>query len=114
MPIIKQGSEDSGFYILEKGSVEVYKDDMMLNVMMFPGTIFGEISDILGKPRTCTIKARTHTVLTKYEVEDMDELIAQHPEIAKRIFKTLASRLERTTQKLADLSMAAMLDTKFE
>ena len=81
----------------------------MLSVLMFPGTVFGELSDILGKPRTCTIKARTPTIVTKYEVQDMEAIIKQHPDIALKIFKTLAGRLERTTQKLADLSRATML-----
>ena len=87
-----------GFFVLERGSVEVYKDDIMLCVLMFPGTVFGELSDILDKPRTCTIKARTPTVVTKYQIEDMEAIIKAHPEIALKIFKTLASRLERTTQ----------------
>ena len=107
--IIKQGDSGPGFFVLEKGSVEVYKDDLMLSVLMFPGTVFGELSDILDKPRTCTIKARTPTVVTKYEVQDMEAIIREHPDIALKIFKTLAGRLERTTQKLADLSRATML-----
>ena len=102
--IIKQGSESTGFYVLEKGAVEVYKDDIMLNVLMYPGTIFGEMGDILGKPRTCTVKARTPTTVIKYDVGDMENVIREHPEIAIKIFKTLASRLERTTQKLADVT----------
>ena len=42
--------------------------------------------------------------MTKYEAEDMESIIREHPEIAIKLFKTLASRLERTTQKLADIS----------
>lgn len=106
--IIKQGDAGPGFFVLEKGSVEVFKDELMLSVLMFPGTVFGELSDILDKPRTCTIKARTPTVVTKYEVQDMESIIKEHPEIALKIFKTLANRLDRTTQKLADLSRSTM------
>lgn len=106
--IIKQGDTDLGFFVLEKGSVEVYKDDLMLSVLMFPGTVFGELSDILEKPRTCTIKARTPTVVTRYRVQDMAGIIKEHPDIALKIFKTLAGRLDRTTQKLVDLSRATM------
>lgn len=102
--IIKQDTESTGFYVLEKGAVEVYKDDIMLNVLMYPGTIFGEMGDILGKPRTCTVKARTPTTVTKYDASDMEKVIREHPEIAMKIFKTLANRLERTTQKLADVT----------
>ena len=102
--IIKQGKTDRGFYVLEKGAVEIYKNDIMLNVLIYPGTIFGEIGDILHSPRTCTIKARTQTRVTKYDCPDLETLVEQHPEIAVKIMQTLASRLERTTQKLADLS----------
>lgn len=102
--IITQGTESSGFYVLEKGTVEVHKDNIMLNVLIYPGTIFGEMGDILGKPRSCTVIARTPTIVTKYDVSDMEDVIREHPEIALKIFKTLASRLERTTQKLADVT----------
>lgn len=105
--ILKQGSRSQGFYVLEKGSVEVYKDGMMLNVLIYPGTVFGKIGDILGNARTCTIKARTHTKVTKYECPDLKTLVEQHPDIAVKIMETLASRLERTTQKLEDISSSS-------
>ena len=102
--ILRQGEEGSGFFILEKGAVEVFKDDVLLNVLMYPGTVFGEMGDILSKPRTCTVKARTPTTVTKYDAHEMERVIRDNPEIAIKIFKTLAARLERTTQKLADVS----------
>lgn len=105
--IIKQGSTSKGFYILEKGAVEIHKDGIMLNVLIYPGTVFGEIGDILGNARTCTIKARSHTTVTKYDCPDLQTLVKDYPEIAVKIMETLASRLERTTQKLADLSSSS-------
>jgi CRP-like cAMP-binding protein len=102
--ILKQGNKSNGFYVLEKGAVEVYKNKMMLNVLIYPGTIFGEIGDILNRPRTCSIKARTQTRVIKYDCPNLETLVEQHPDIAAKIMQTLASRLERTTQKLADLS----------
>lgn len=100
--IIQQGDTGQGFYILKSGSVEVYKDKLLLSVLVFPGTIFGEMGDILKKPRTCTVKARTACKLVHYDESSIETLITRHPEIALKIIKTLASRLERTTQKLAD------------
>jgi len=102
--ILKQGNESDGFYILEKGAVEIYKDGIMLNVLIYPGTVFGEIGDILGNVRTCTIKARTQTTVTKYNCPDLRTFVQEYPDIAVKIMETLASRLDRTTQKLADLS----------
>jgi len=100
--IIRQGQEERCFYVLEKGSVEVIKDGVVLNVLMYPGTIFGEISSILGKPRTSTVRARTATLCTRYTCEDLPAFTSAHPEIAVRMLETLAGRLDRTTQKLTD------------
>jgi CRP-like cAMP-binding protein len=100
--IIKQGDTTHGFYILLSGAVEVYKDDILLTVLMFPGTIFGEMADILGKPRTCTVKAKNQAKLTLVPQANMEHLIRDQPEIAMKIMKTLAIRLERMTQKMAD------------
>lgn len=75
--ILKHGSQSRGFYILEKGAVEIYKDDIMLNVLIYPGTVFGEIGDILGNPRTCTIKARSQTTVTKYDCSDLQTLVKE-------------------------------------
>ena len=100
--IIEQGDEGSGFFILKKGTLEVYKDDVLLAVLMYPGTIFGEMGDILGRPRTCTIRAKGTSLITHVEVDSLEELVEMRPDIAAKIIRTLASRLDRTTQKLID------------
>lgn len=100
--IIRQGDHGTAFFVLEKGAVEVVKDGFVLNVLMYPGTIFGELSGILEKPRTSSVRARTKTTVSKYEFEELESLVREHPEVAVRMLETLAGRVERTTQKLTD------------
>jgi len=100
--IIAQGEEGSGFFILKKGTLEVYKDEVLLAVLMYPGTIFGEMGDILGRPRTCTVKAKTPSELMHIEADSLERLVEDMPEVAAKIIRTLANRLDRTTQKLID------------
>ncbi len=101
--IIEQGQQGGGFFILKSGSLEVYKDDILLAVLMYPGTIFGEMGDILSKPRTCTVKAKNKSVVVHVQAEGgVEEWVRERPDIAAQILKTLAGRLERTTQKLVD------------
>ena len=102
MTIIRQEDTDRTFYVLEKGVVEVIKDGVVLNTLMYPGTVFGEISAILDEPRSATIKARTATTVTKYESTDLSKLIREQPDMAAVMLETLARRLKYTTQKLAD------------
>jgi len=100
--VLKQGDPGGFFYILLSGSVEVYKDNNLLTTLMFPGTIFGEMADILGKPRTCTVKVKGGARLAKINSQPLENLMVEHPETVVKIVKTLASRLERTTAKLSD------------
>lgn len=100
--IIEQGEEGTGFFVLESGTLEVFKDDVLLAVLMYPGTIFGEMGDILGRPRSCTIKAKNKAKVSFYQTENLDQLVKENPEIAVKVIRTLANRLDRTTQKLID------------
>jgi CRP-like cAMP-binding protein len=100
--ILEQGEEGSGFFVLKTGTLEVYKDDVLLAVIMYPGTIFGEMGDILGRPRTCTVKAKNSAKIVFYPIDSLDGLVRANPEIAVKLIRTLASRLDRTTQKLID------------
>lgn len=100
--ILEQGEEGSGFFILKSGTLEVYKDEVLLAVIMYPGTIFGEMGDILGRPRTCTIKAKNAAKIAYYQIDSLENLVESNPDIAVKLIRTLASRLDRTTQKLID------------
>ncbi len=100
--IIEQGISGHGFYILESGTLEVYRDEMLLSVLMYPGTIFGEMGDILGKPRTCTVKSKNTSRIIHIPGGDMLTLLRDNPEVGLKIIQTLASRLDRTTPKLVD------------
>ena len=100
--ILEQGEEGSGFFVLKSGTLEVYKDDVLLAVIMYPGTIFGEMGDILGRPRTCTIKAKNKAQIAYYDIVSLETLVQENPEIAVKLIRTLANRLDRTTQKLID------------
>lgn len=100
--IIEQGEDDRGFFVLNSGSLEVYKDDVLLTTLTQPGTIFGEIGDILGKPRTCTVRAKSSSQIIRIVASDIKDIIEKNPDIAVKIIRTLASRLESTTKMLSD------------
>jgi CRP-like cAMP-binding protein len=63
------------------------------------GTVFGEISSILKKPRTATLVALEPTEVIHINAE-LDELIAKHPDVARKIIVNLAERLAKTTGDL--------------
>ena len=100
--ILKQGEVGHGLYILKSGALEVLKDDILLSLIIHPGTFFGEMADFLGKPRSCSVKAKKASKILCVQNDDMKEMVRANPDIGIKIIKTLAGRLERTTQKLVD------------
>jgi CRP/FNR family transcriptional regulator, cyclic AMP receptor protein len=97
--IITEGDRGKGFYILKEGNLNVQKDGISIATITEPGTIFGEMSDILNEPRTCTITSKTDSYVIHIP-RDIDGIIASYPSVAKKMILTLAKRLEDTTKNL--------------
>lgn len=55
--IFKQGDEGDGFYIIQAGECEVYREDNQLVATLSPGDYFGEMSLVNNAARTVTVKA---------------------------------------------------------
>jgi len=97
--IIREGEEGKGFYILKEGSVNVSKKGLIVAVINEPNTIFGEMSDILKGPRTCTITARTDSNVI-HVPKNIDGVIDRYPSITKKLIIMLAKRLRDTTKEM--------------
>jgi CRP-like cAMP-binding protein len=99
--IIREGDTGRGFFMLQSGVVEVFKGRVSIAELASPGTLFGEMSDLLDKPRTCSVVAKTMCELLHYE-EGIEDVIEHEPAIAKRLIHDLAKRLDDTTARISD------------
>lgn len=97
--ITKEGDLTFDWYVLLNGRVGVFRGDMKLNEFSERGMIFGELSGILARPRTATMKAMEDSEVMVVE-SSIDEVIRNHPEIANKILISLAERLAKTTDEL--------------
>jgi len=97
--IAAEGSTDVGWYVLLSGRVGVFKGKLKIAEFAQRGMIFGEISGILRKPRTATLVALEPSEVVHVHA-DLDQLIAHHPDIARKILINLAERLAKTTDDL--------------
>jgi CRP/FNR family cyclic AMP-dependent transcriptional regulator len=66
-----------------------------------PGAVFGEMSVLLNRPHTATVRALTP--ITVYAFDDAERFLRSNPEIAFLIGRLLASRLNAATTYLVDL-----------
>lgn len=103
--IIREGERGKGYYILESGTISLSKQGVKISELAGSGTIFGEMSDILDEPRTCTATAETPTQVSYYPFS-LDDIIRQHPDVAKQLVIALAERISTTTDALTQGKLA--------
>jgi CRP-like cAMP-binding protein len=90
--ILAQGELGKGFCILEEGSVEIIRDDLVLNEIDQKGAIFGELSEILMYKRGAAVRAKTNARVRHY-TDDLETLVEQNPKFALKLIRNLGRRL---------------------
>ena len=55
--LIAEGDTSGRLFVLAEGSVEVLRGDTQVAVVGEPGSIFGEMSVLLKRPHTATVRA---------------------------------------------------------
>jgi CRP-like cAMP-binding protein len=100
--ILKEGESSSFIHILKRGKLGVYKGDVKVTELKGNGLIFGEMSSILGRPRTSTVKAEQECEVLIYR-GGIEGIIRKFPSITQKILVLLAERLENLTEKFSTL-----------
>ena len=99
--VIKEGSKTGHLFVLVEGQLEVLRGDTVVAVLSEPGALTGEMSLLLDRPHTATV--RTAMPSTFYEVESAASFLNEEPAVALLIAQLLAQRLNIATTYLADL-----------
>ncbi|MCE1190353.1 MAG: cyclic nucleotide-binding domain-containing protein [Ignavibacteria bacterium] len=95
--LAREGEMSKTIYILMTGKVGVFKGSLQVAEFEDKGTIFGEMSSILGEKRTASLKAVSDCLVIDFD-KGIDAIIDEYPEIAKRIMVNLALHLKKTTK----------------
>jgi serine/threonine protein kinase len=104
--IVTEGEQETAFYIIAKGGVEVMKDNRVVGIMK-QGDCFGEIAFLTHQPRNATIVARTEVSLMMVSVTLMEQASTETQLRYYRIFlENLISRLSQATDKLVEADIA--------
>lgn len=96
-----EGTTSGHLYVLKDGMVEVLRGDTQVATVGEPGALFGEMSVLLNRPHTATV--RTMTPCTLYVFDDAASFLRSNPEIAYHVAKLIAGRLNAATSYLADI-----------
>jgi len=95
--IFYEGDESKDVYLLLSGEVEVLKAGIRIAVLSTPGTFFGEMSGLLGIPRSTTIRTATPTELIRIDHQTFENFLKAFPSLNYRLAVMLAERLQKTT-----------------
>ena len=100
--IVTEGEQETAFYIIARGGVDVVKNDKVVGTMK-QGDCFGEIAFLTNQPRNATIVARTEVSLMSVSASLMEQASTETQLRYYRIFlENLVARLSQATDKLVE------------
>jgi aquaporin Z len=98
--VIREGDAGDTAYVIETGEVEVRRGDIILG-RLGPGQWFGEMSVLLGEPRSATVVVLTDGRARRLTREAFEQALADDPAHALTLMRQLAARLRETDRRLA-------------
>ncbi|MEI2766442.1 MAG: Crp/Fnr family transcriptional regulator [Dermatophilaceae bacterium] len=105
--LFHEGDPGDTLYVIGEGKVKLGRTSSdgreNLIAILGPGEMFGELSLFDPGPRTMTATAVAETQLMGLGNESLTTLLSGRPEVSKALLASLAKRLRRTNEHLADL-----------
>jgi len=99
--LIAEGSEPGRMLVLCSGEVIIERDGVALARIDTPGAVFGEMSVVLDRPATATVRAAGDVVVRV--VDDPVVFLTDNPGVALAVLRMTAARLDGMTQYLTDV-----------
>jgi sulfate permease, SulP family len=104
--IIKQGSEQTGLYMIEKGLVTIYlecEDGSLLRLRSLEsGAFFGEMGVYSGEPASATVVAEQPTQLYQLSSMDIKRLEQEAPSIATAFHRLIIAYMSERVAKMTN------------
>ncbi len=105
--ICRENDPGDSFYIILSGAVEVFIESLAQQVAIRKaGEFIGEMSLLMGTPRTATLRTLEETILFVVDRDNLQSLLHQHHELADKIAEELSQRQE--TLKSLGITLGAI------
>ena len=101
--LFEEGQPGDYMYVVQTGEVEIRRqvgETERVLAILPPGEFFGEMAILNGRPRSETAVCKTKARLLVIEGKTFEAMMRARPEIALRIIKALATRLESANQHI--------------
>ena len=104
--LFRDGEPGREMFVVQSGKVRISKtvrDVEKTLVILGPGEFFGEMSIINNKPRSATATIEEPAKLLVIEPRTFENMLRSSPEIAVRMIKKLAGRLQESDDQIENL-----------
>lgn len=101
--LFHEGDQGEKMYVIQSGEVEIrrrIKDQDRVLAVLPAGEFFGEMAIVNNRPRSATAVVRRQARLLVIDGHTFEAMIRGKTEIAVRMIKTMAARLERANQQI--------------
>jgi len=102
--VVRQGEIPRHFYVVLSGKLKVYRetDDGIRTdlTVLGPGSYFGEVALVAGKPRTASVEALEESTLLEITKEEFERVLDQNPQLARQIIYSLSQWLVEGDKRL--------------
>jgi CRP/FNR family transcriptional regulator, cyclic AMP receptor protein len=95
--LFREGESGEVMFVIQSGAVRITKligGDHKVLAVLGPGEFLGEMAILNGKPRTATATVVDATRCLVIEAKTLESMVARNAEIALRLIKKLAKRLD--------------------
>ena len=95
--LFREGESGDVMFVIQSGAVRITKQvggDQKVLAVLGPGEFLGEMAILNGKPRTATATVVDATRCLVIEAKTLESMVARNAEIALRLIKKLAKRLD--------------------
>lgn len=104
--LFKDGEPGREMFVLQAGKVRISKtvrDVEKTLVVLGPGAFFGEMSILNNKPRSATATVEEDAKILVIDPKTFEAMVRGNAEIAVRLIKTLAGRLQEADDQIENL-----------
>jgi CRP-like cAMP-binding protein len=99
--VFREGDPGGSVYVIRSGKVRVLKNSagrQRVVITLGPGDFFGEMAVVTGRPRSATVEVIEDAELLKVPAGKLQEMVAGTGEVAIRLIRHLAERLEHANR----------------
>lgn len=109
--VVREGDPGDAFYVILSGQVEVLAEQLQKRLAILQaGQFFGEVSLLLGVPRTATVRVVDTTLLFVINSRSFSKLLQDYPSLAESIVQELSQHREELQQRQQELRRLGLVD----